>query len=202
MNGVKTVLNNIEVTGSGATASTTTPQPAPPAPQTTPPAPPATPPTPASATPSVPVASPLEVTGTVVSVDPTSGTITLQDGRVVRTTDQTLVWQPSSVGALKPGAQVLMRGAAPAAYQAGTSSTARNWRMATVSRVDRASNELMLSDGSVVKLTPSTNVHRGGNRVTIDQLEPGSEVVVYTPSASSTEASEVAVVWTPTASVR
>ena len=197
VNGVKTVLNNIEVTGSGATASTATPHPAP---QTTPPAPPATPPP--SATPSVPAASPLEVTGTVASVDSASGTITLQDGRVVRTTDQTVVWQPSSVGALKSGAQVLVRGAAPAAYQAGASSSARNWRMATVSRVDRASSELMLSDGSLVKLTPNTNVHRGGDRLAIDQLEPGSEVVVYTPSASSTEASEVAVVWTPTASVR
>jgi hypothetical protein len=176
VNGVKTVLNNIDVKGDGSTASTT-------------------------ATPPIPSASPVEVTGTVASVDRATSTITLQDGRVIQATDQTVVWQPSSVGALKPGAQVLLRGAAPTAYQATTPST-RYWRMATVSRVDRTSSELLLSDGTTLKLTPTTNVHRGVDRLRLDQLEPGTEVVVYTPSASATEASEVAVVFTPTASAR
>src|SRR5262249_54911151 len=125
--GVKPVLNNIEIAGPSGPAST----PAPPAPETAPPPPQTVPPASAS-TPAVPTTSPLEVTGTVASVDPASGTITLQDGRVLRTTDQTVVWQPSAVGTLKPGAQVLVRGAAPAAYQAGGVSSARNWRMATV----------------------------------------------------------------------
>ena len=74
--------------------------------------------------------------------------------------------------------------------------------MATVSRVDRAANELVLKDGTTVKLTPRTHVHRGTERLGVEQLEPGTEVVVYTPSASATEASEVAVVWTPTASAK
>lgn len=177
VNGVKTVLNNIEVAGTGSTAST-----------------PATPP--------VPAASTVEVTGTVASVDPKTGTITLQDGRVLKATDQTVVWQPSSVGALKPGAQVLVRGATPAGYQAGAASGTRHWRMATLSRVDRSAGELVLNDGTAVKVTSATNVHRGAGRVSVDQLEPGSELVVYTPSASASEATEVAVVWTPTASAK
>jgi len=180
VNGVKTVLNNIEVSGAGGVASN-----------------PSTPP----ATPPVPTASPLEVTGIVASIDPATNTITLQDGRVLRATDQTVVWQPSTVGALKPGAQVLVRGASPTAYQGATPST-RYWRMATVSRVDRSANELLLNDGTTLKLTPTTNVHRGLDRLRVEQLEPGTEVVVYTPSASATEASEVAVVWTPTASAK
>jgi hypothetical protein len=174
--GVKTVLNNIDVSGDGSTASTTT-------------------------TPPIPSAAPVEVTGTVASVDRATSTITLQDGRVLQVTDQTVVWQPSTVGALRPGAQVLVRGAAPTAYQATTPGT-RYWRMATVSRVDRTSSELLLSDGTTLKLTPTTNVHRGADRLRLEQLEPGTEVVVYTPSASATEASEVAVVFTPTASAR
>ena len=187
VNGVKTVLNNIEISGSGAAAGTATAGTATGGTTKTPPA----------------ATSNVEVTGTVASVDAASGTITLKDGRVLRATDQTVVWQPSSVGALKPGSQVLVRGAAPSAYQAGGSSAgARHWRMATVSRVDRSAGELILNDGSAVKVTSSTNVHRGTERLGLDRIEPGWEVVVYTPSASATEATEVAVVWTPTASVK
>jgi len=174
VSGVKTVLNNIEVWGTGSTAATT--------------------PAPASPT--------LEATGTVASVDPATGTITLQDGRVLKATDQTAIWQPSSMSALKPGAQVLVRGAAPAGYQPGAETGARHWRMATVSRVDRSANELILNDGTAVKVTSATNVHRGADRLGLDQIEPGSEVVVYAPSASATEATEVAVVWAPTASAK
>jgi hyperosmotically inducible periplasmic protein len=186
VNGVKTVLNNLEVSGTGSTASTT--------------------PTPASSptgsATSTPAPATLEATGVVASVDAATGTITLQDGRVLKATDQTAIWQPSSVSALKPGAQVLVRGAAPTAFQPSAAAGARHWRMATVSRVDRSANELVLNDGTTVKVTSATNVHRGAQRLGIDQVEAGSEVVVYTPSASATEASEVAIVWTPTASAK
>jgi hypothetical protein len=178
VNGVKTVLNNLEVKGGDSVTTASNPP-------TTPAAPPS-----------------LEATGTVASVDAAGGTITLQDGRVLKTTDQTAVWQPSSLDALKPGEQVLVRGAAPAGYQPGAGAGARHWRMATVSRVDRAAGELLLNDGTAVKVTKSTNLHRGAERLDIAQIEPGSEVVVYTPSASSSEATEVTVVWTPTAAAR
>lgn len=144
----------------------------------------------------------LEVTGTVASVDRATGTITLQDGRMLRTTEQTAVWQASSVGALSPGAQVIVRGAAPAGVRMGKGADTRHWRMATISRVDRTASELILSDGTTVRLTPATNVHRGGERVTLERLEPGSEVVVYTSSPRASEANEVAVLWSPTASAR
>ena len=179
VNGVKTVLNNIDVKGGDSTVAASNPAPA------TAAAPP-----------------PLVASGTVASVDAANGTITLQDGRVLKTTDQTAVWQPSSVGALKPGAQVLVRGAAPAGYQSGAGTGTRAWRMATVSRVDRAANELILNDGTALRVTTTTNIHRGADRLGIEQLEPGSEVVVYTSAPSSAEASEVAVVWAPTAAAR
>ena len=169
VNGVKTVFNNIDVSGASSAA---------------------------------PATVPVEVTGTVASVDPASSTITLQDGRVLKATDQTIVWQPTSVGALKPGTPVLVRGASGAGYRTGAAPGARNWRMATISRVDRTAGELTLSDGSTVKVTSASSVHRGAERLGIESLEPGSEVVVYTPSATATEASEVAVVWTPTASAK
>jgi hypothetical protein len=171
VNGVKTVLDDIEVSGTSSTAGS-------------------------------PPVAPVEVTGTVASVDTAGRTITLQDGRVLRATDQTVVWQPASVGALKPGTPVLVRGARAADYRAGAAAGTRSWRMATIRQVDRGANELMLSDGTTVRVTSSTSIHRGADRVGVETLEPGTEVVVYTPSSTAKEASEVAVVWTPTASAK
>src|SRR5207302_9706 len=89
VNGVKGLVNNIQVAGaatppssSGSATSSTSP-----------------------ATPSI------DATGTVASVDPSSGTITLSDGRVLRATDRTAVYQPTTVQALKPGHHVPVRGA-------------------------------------------------------------------------------------------
>ena len=171
VNGVKTVFNNIDVNGAAPAAA---------------------------GAPTAPSGPPVEVTGTVAAVDTAAGTITLQDGRVLQATDQTIVWQPTTVASLRAGSRVLLRGAAPVA--AGTG--ARHWRMATISRVNRSAGELVLSDGSAVKVVPSTDVHRGAQRLGLESLKPGTEVVVYTPSATASEASEVAVVWMPTASVK
>ena len=68
----------------------------------------AAPPPPAASLPGQPT---FEVTGVVSQVDPSTGTIILQDGRVLRMTGNTLVWQPTSIQALRPGVQVLVRGA-------------------------------------------------------------------------------------------
>jgi hypothetical protein len=193
VNGVKTVVNDIDV--KGAPQATTVPPP---------PAPPAS------------SSVPLEATGTVASVDPAAGTITLQDGRVLRTTDRTVVWQPSSIGALKPGAQVLVRGGTPAGFQSSAPSTGSDWRMGTVSRVDTSSRQLTLNDGAIVRVTSATNIHRGADRLTLDQIEPGAEIVARPAPASggnvgsalpretatppTFDASEVSVLWMPASS--
>src|SRR5207249_2858678 len=75
--------------------STTTPPNTPPPPPGTPP--PSSPPgSGASSTSSV------DATGTVASVDASSGTITLSDGRVLRATDRSVVYQPTTAQALSP----------------------------------------------------------------------------------------------------
>jgi hyperosmotically inducible periplasmic protein len=183
VSGVKGIVNNIQVSGTGASAST--------------PSPPATP-TPSTAGAPSAAASTMEATGTVASVDPAAGTITLQDGRVLRTTDQTVVWQPSAMGSLKPGSQVLVRGASPAGFQ----SSARDWRMGTVSRIDRGANQIVFTDGTTVRVAPGTDIHRGTERLSLDRLEPGWEVAVRMPGASASpapavDASEVSVLWAP-----
>src|SRR5262249_50264042 len=90
VNGVKGLLNHLHVAGGGA------------------PTPP-----PANVPPSQVGTSAIDATGTIASVDSSTGTITLTDGRVFRAGDRTSVYQPTSVKALRPIDQVLVRGAIP-----------------------------------------------------------------------------------------
>lgn len=61
---------------------------------------------------------------------------------------------------------------------------------------------MILTDGTVVKVSPSTVVQRGPDRLTFDALQPGWEIVVKAPSAPVVDASQIDVVWVPTASTR
>jgi hypothetical protein len=204
VNGVKGLVNNIKVAGGEAPTPPTT---------DVPPSPVGT--------------SVIDATGTIASVDASTGTITLADGRVLRAGDRTSVYQPTSVNALRPGDQVLVRGAIPMTVRAPET------RMGTVARVDTARRQLVLTDGSIVRVPTSANVHRGTQRLALTQIEPGAEVVVQlapmpaaspnttgpspgptqttpvptsptprTPYATTTvvDASDVSVVWTPSAS--
>jgi hypothetical protein len=184
--GVKGVVNNIQVAGRTPTDSTS--------------------PTTSSGT--------IDATGTVASIDASSGTITLSDGRVLRAGERATVYQPTTVQALKPGDQVLVRGATPVTVRAP------EVRMGTVARVDTTRRELVLMDSTVVRVADSTNVHRGAERLRLAQIEPGAEVVIQlTPMPSASpgttttprpapdiaavlDASDVSVVWTPSAASR
>jgi Cu/Ag efflux protein CusF len=188
VDGVKSVVNDIHVTGSGTTSSTAPPPPAPTA----------------STVPGSAEAG-VDATGTIAQVDPATGTITLTDGRVLKATSRTVVWQPSTVQALTPGGQVMVRGATAAGFQPPAAAYSREWRMGTVSRVDPGANQVVLTDGTVVRVTPATIMQRGADRVSLDQLQPGSEIVVRMApavTAAPVEATQIDIVWVPTASVR
>lgn len=159
----------------------------------------------------------VDATGVVASIDHATGTITLQDGRVVRLTDRTVIWQPTTVRSLRPGAQVFVREAAPVVVQPPTAAAAPEWRMGTVRAVDRAAHQIILTDGTVVRVAPSAVLRRGADRLAIEQIVPGSEIVVRTASrvgpaegsalpgqavATPVDATEINVVWTPVSGVR
>jgi hypothetical protein len=74
--------------------------------------------------------------------------------------------------------------------------------MGTVHSVDRAAGRLVLTDGTVVRVSPSTIVQRGTERLMLDALEPGWEIVVRLPRAPAVDASRIDVVWVPTAHMR
>jgi hyperosmotically inducible protein len=175
--GVKRVVNNVQVRGDDATSST----------EQTPPA-----------SGSVPGAR-VDATGTVASVEPASGTLALADGRIVRVTDGTTVWQASTVEALRPGSQVLIR---DGRLEERAASRLADVRMGTVQSVDRAAGRLVLTDGTIVRVSPSTIVQRRTERLTLDALQPGWEIVVRGPRAPAVDATQIDVVWAPTARTR
>jgi hypothetical protein len=159
-----------------------------------------------------PVAQAGDAVGVVAHVDSASGRITFQDGRVLQVPPGTVIWQAAPMQSVRPGTQVLVRGAAPQAVQ----PTTPQWRMGTVRSVDRARYQLVLTDGTLVRVAPYANVRRGADRLALEQIVPGSEVAIRTlpPVQGSAEgsalpghmtvidASEINVVWEPSARLR
>jgi len=145
----------------------------------------------------------VDATGVVARVDPSTGTITLQDGRVLRTNPGTMIWQPTTVQALRPGTQVLVRGAAPIGVDRAATAPAPEWRMGTVRTVDSPTSQIVLTDNTVVRVAPSAYLHRDAERLALEQIAPGSEVVIRPLATSPTlDAAEINVVWAPSASLR
>ena len=85
----------------------------------------------------------------------------------------------------------------PVGLEAGAAGSGE-WRMGTVSRVNHIDNQVILTDGTVVKVTPSTVVHRGAETLPFDKLQPGWEIVVKGPKAPVVDAAQIDVVWAPT----
>jgi hypothetical protein len=117
-------------------------------------------------------------------------------------TDGTVIWQATTVDALRPGAQVLVRNGTQVGVEGRGASAPTGWRMGTVRSVDRAAGQLSLTDGTIVRVTPNTIVRRGSERLTLDDLRPGWEIVVRVPLAPAVDASQIDVVWAPTARTR
>jgi hypothetical protein len=131
---------------------------------------------------SLPAPSPVNVTGTIARTDPLNQTITFQDGRIVKIGPQTMVWQQApAISTLLPGAQVFVRDAMPVGYipsGAPAAALPGQYVMGTVSRVDPATQQIVLSNGAVVYVAPTTTLRSGNQRVAISQLRPGDEILI------------------------
>jgi hypothetical protein len=128
--------------------------------------------------------APVNVTGTIARIDPMTQTITFQDGRMVRATGQTVVWQQTpAVSSLQPGTQVFVSNATPVGYvpsSAVSAAPASQWMMGTVSQVDTSAQQIVLNDGTVVYVGPNASVRAGNDRVGFTRLRPGDEIVIQT----------------------
>jgi hypothetical protein len=136
----------------------------------------------------VPAGPSVNATGVVAQVDSRTGTVTLQDGRVLRVIPGTTLWQPVTVGSLAPGAAVFVRNAQPLDFQP---SAARPFRMGTVSSIDAANSRVVLSDGTTVYVRPGSRVVSDGRTIGIGDLRVGDEVVIGLPVAAATSSTAV-----------
>lgn len=134
------------------------------------------------------------VTGTVARVDRQNGVITLQDGRAIKLSSQSLVWQAAPIDTIQPGAQIYVPNAQPLAMAPQQQSVVAapppvavapqrpvdsSVRMGTVRSVDRNSSLIRLNDGTFVKVLPTTRMQSAGRTMTISELRPGDQVAVW-----------------------
>ena len=128
----------------------------------------------------------VDATGVVASVDPRSGTITLQDGRVVRMSSGTTLWQPVTIGSIAPGASLFVRNAEPLDFRPASAPQNRSYQMGTVSSVDASNARVILSDGTIVHMSPGSRIMFNGQPLAIASLHPGDEIAVAVPVTTVT----------------
>jgi hypothetical protein len=141
----------------------------------------------APATPSVtPGTSSVDATGIVANVDARTGTITLQDGRILRVNPGTTVWQPVTIGSVMPGASVFVRNAEPLDFRpASAPAGSRPWQMGTIASVEPSTSRVVLSDGTIVQLRPGTQATFNGRSLALTELRPGDEILVGVPATGA-----------------
>ena len=143
---------------------------------------------PASPTVSTPPGHPpIDASGTIARIDRQNGIITLQDGRMLKMTDQTLVWQPSRIDTLQPGAQVFVRNAQPV-FASTPGQAPAGTRMGTVLSVDQTNALIRLDDGTLVRVTPATKLRMGERDLRLSDLRRGDEVMISTRPPVVTDA--------------
>jgi hypothetical protein len=137
----------------------------------------------------LPVHPPIDASGVVARVDPQTNVITFQDGRMLRVTDQTRIWQqPASIGSVRPGEQIFVHNAQPIAFQfgaVGSVPAGGRYVMGTIVRVDPASSLVALSDGTLVRIMPATILRIENRPMTIGELRPGDQVVIWQRDGTS-----------------
>jgi hypothetical protein len=146
----------------------------------------------------IPGHPPVTTSGVVSTFDSTNRALVFQDGRSVLLTDQSQILaaktqQPIDPSAVRPGDRVVVQNALPV----GLSSLAKGKRQraATVASVDQTSQLVLLTDGSTVRVSPSTQMTMGpgGQTVVLTDLRPGDELIIVMadeaqPSASGSSA--------------
>jgi len=129
-------------------------------------------PAPALAATPIPGHRPITTTGVVASYDPATGVLTFTDGRMVELTEQSKVLQPVETRAVRPGEPVIVRNALPVGVQSASSATGsaaegaktlrgKRQHMGTIASIDEPNQVVRLTDGTAVRVTPSTQMHMG-----------------------------------------
>jgi hypothetical protein len=136
-----------------------------------------------------------DVAGTVARVDRQNGVILLQDGRAIRLSDQSVVWQATPIDAIQPGTQIYVPSAqlaamAPQHPVVATPLRPRDAsvRVGTVKSLDQNNSLIRLVDDTYVKVLRTTRIQSAGGPMTFSQLRPGDQVAVWPDGRSSISA--------------
>ena len=150
----------------------------------------------------IPNHPPVTMSGRLKSVDPKLGSITFEDGRTAMLSKESEVYVPASIDRVRPGIPIVVQHALPVGLWSGTAPAGKSQRMATVESVDESDHVIQLTDGTAVRVPPSTPIHVGvdGSSLALADVEPGDElIIVMTEDANSTKGDRDA---TPSASPR
>ena len=101
------------------------------------------------------------------------------------------VWQQVPLANIQPGTDLMVSNAVPVGYRSALIPT---WTerdvMGRVVSVDPSANHVMLADGSVVTVSPSTRiVLANGQTLTVNELRPGDQVVVRVSPGTAVQTS-------------
>ena len=143
----------------------------------------------------IPGHPPVTMSGALKSADPKLGTITFQDGRTAMLTKASEILVPTSVDTVRPGIPIVVRNALPFSLDAAsTAARGTSQRMATVASVEESDQVVQLTDGTAVRVTPSTHMHLGiaGASIGLADLRPGDELVIVTTDEGATTGTDPA----------
>lgn len=152
----------------------------------------------------IPGHPPVTMSGALKSADPKLGTITFQDGRTAMLTKASEILVPTSVDTVRPGIPIVVRNALPFGLSsrslsgspdaASTAARGTSQRMATVASVEESDQVVQLTDGTAVRVTPSTHVRLGvdGASIGLADLRPGDELVIVTTDEGATTGTDAA----------
>jgi hypothetical protein len=120
---------------------------------------------------------PVTASGTVARVDSERGIVTFQDGRTLRVSRGSQVWEASNLDDIRPGEQALLSNAYPTGYAAASNVPSDRVRMGRVIKVDPARSMVLLEDGTWIGVAPTTRMRMNG-REGRTQVQPGDELIV------------------------
>ncbi|MGH7277311.1 MAG: hypothetical protein ACREJG_01335 [Candidatus Rokuibacteriota bacterium] len=134
---------------------------------------------------------PIDAYGAVSRVDKQAKTITFEDGRSLRLTERTTVWQPVQIDAVRPGTQLFVENAMPAGFRSAAGAAPQSRVvMGTVREVDPQNAVIVLDDGAKVRVSSDTKVHMGSQQMAFRDLQPGDQLVIRVKETETTRSGD------------
>lgn len=123
---------------------------------------------------------PITASGVIAGFDPATDVFRFEDGRLVKLTGRSTVLAPAA-NAIRIGDPVVLQDVLPVGVYSGFKMLGGlPQRMGTVAAVDEERGLLQMTDGTLVRVTRTTNLHLGAasSSLILTQVNPGDELIV------------------------